>query len=160
MARLLLGLPSRVQATIGRLRTDDSLVDDNAVLTLRYPRAMAVIEASWTAAGPVPQPGPIISGERASLVVLPRTGSQPARLLHVSAGSPDGEELEVPPLPAGEDSAISYVLARLADGRPIDGLVSPRVGRDTQEILEAGILADRARRDVSLPLPVGARDVE
>lgn len=154
MARLLLGLPNRVQATIGRLRTDDIAVDDNAVLTLRYPRAMAVVEASWTAAGPVPQPGPIISGERASLVVLPRTTSQPARLLRVSAESPEGEELAVPPLPDGEDSATSYLLARLRDGRSIDGLVSARVGRDTQEILEAGLLADRQGRDVSLPLPV------
>lgn len=152
MARLLLGLPSRVQATVGRLRTDDILVDDNAVLTLRYPRAMAVVEASWTAAGPVPQPGPIISGARASLVVLPRTASQPARLLRISAESPEGEELDVPPLPTDEDTATGYLLARLTDGRPIDGLVSARVGRDTQEILEAGLLAAREGRDMSLPL--------
>ncbi len=156
MARLLLGVPSRVQATVGRLRTDDIPVDDNAVLTLRYPRAMAVVEASWTAAGPVPQPGPIISGERASLVVLPRTASQPARLLCVSPASPEGEEIDVPSLPAGEDSATSYLITRLADGRPIDGLVGARVGRDTQEILEAGLLAAREGRDVSLPLPVAS----
>ncbi|HMM41260.1 MAG TPA: Gfo/Idh/MocA family oxidoreductase [Thermomicrobiales bacterium] len=152
MARLLLGLPSRVQATVGRLRTDDIPVDDNAVLTLRYPRAMAVVEASWTAAGPVPQPGPIISGARASLVVLSRTASQPARLLRVSAESPEGEEIDVPPLPTGEDTATGCLIARLADGRPIDGLVSAPVGRDTQEILEAGLLAARAGQDMSLPL--------
>lgn len=155
MARLLLGLPSRVQATIGRLRTDDSLVDDNAVLTLRYPRAMAVVEASWTAAGPVPQPGPIISGARASLVVVPRTSDQPARLMRVSAESPAGADLDIPSLPAGEDSATGYLLARLRDGHPIDGLVSPRIGRDTQEILEAGLIAEREGRDVSLPLRRG-----
>lgn len=155
MARLLLGLPNRVQATVGRLRTDDIQVDDNAVLTLRYPRAIAVIEASWTAAGPVPQPGPIISGARASLVVLPRTSSQPAGLLRVSAESPEGEEIDVPPLPTGEDSPTGYLLTRLADGRPIDGLVSARVGRDTQEILEAGLLADREGHDMSLPLRGG-----
>lgn len=156
MARLLLGLPSRVQATIGRLRTDDSAVDDNAVLTLRYPRALAVVEATWTAAGQVAQPGPIVSGATASLVVLPRTASQPPRLLRVSAESPEGEEIDVAPLPAGEETAMGYLLARLRDERPIDGLVSARVGRDTQEILEAGLIADRLGRDVSLPLPVGA----
>jgi predicted dehydrogenase len=155
MARLLLGLPSRVQATIGRLRTDDSMVDDNAVLTLRYPRAMAVVEASWTAAGPVPQPGPVIAGERASLVVLPGAASRPARVLRVSSDTPEGEDLDIPPLSADEGSATSYFLTRLHDGHPIDGLVSARVGRDTQEILEAGLRADREDRSVSLPLPIG-----
>lgn len=154
MARWLLGMPSRVQATIGRLRTDDIAVDDNAVLTLRYPRAMAVIEATWTAAGPVPQPGPIISGAQASLVVLPRTSAAPPRLLRYAADTPQGEPIIVPPLPTGEETAMGYLLARLDDGNPIDGLVSPEVGRDTQEILEAGLLADRQGTSISLPLPL------
>lgn len=152
MARWLLGVPERVQATIGRLRTDDIEVDDNAVLTLRYPRALAVIEATWTAAGPVPQPGPIISGAQASLVVLPRTSTEPPRLLRYAADTPEGEPIIVPPLPSGEDTAMGYLLARLDDGKPIDGLVSATVGRDTQEILEAGLVADHRGTTVSLPL--------
>ena len=99
MARLLLGMPSRAQATIGRLRTPDIAVDDNAVLVLRYQRAMATIEASWSAPGPVPDGGPAIWGSQATLVVQRQGGAR--GLYRYSREQPEGERLEVPPLPAG-----------------------------------------------------------
>ena len=49
-------------------------------------------------------------------------------------------------------TAVEYFLSCLAADRPIEGLVSGAVGRDTQEILEAGLRAAAAGREVSLPL--------
>lgn len=158
MARWLLGMPARAQATIGRLRKEDIAVDDNAVLVLRYPQAMAVIEATWSAAGPVPDGGPTIWGSTGALVVqrqkAQREGQAGSRgvVLHLTPDDPDGTVLEPPELPAGERTAVEYFLSRLADGRSIDGLVSLAVGRDTQEILEAGLQSAHEGRAVSLPL--------
>jgi predicted dehydrogenase len=161
LARHVLGLPARVQATIGRLQKDYVEVDDNAILTLRYPTAMAVIEATWTANGPVPDAGPIIMGSRGTLVVRGekalREGeeSSPGIVERVDDAHPAGEILLPPPLPAGEGSATAYFLSCLYEDRPIEGLVSWQVGLDTQQILEAGSIASRCGHDVSLPLTVG-----
>jgi len=158
IARWLLGRPERVQASIGRLVTEQIAVDDNATMLLRYPRAMATIEATWTAAGPVPEAGPLLMGRNGSLVVQRqrslREGESASRghLLHITPDAPDGVRLEPPDLPPGEQTAIDYFLSCLANDRPFDGLVSLAVGRDTQEILEAGLQATTSGCEVTLPL--------
>jgi predicted dehydrogenase len=158
MARLLCGMPSRVNATIGRLVKLDIAVDDNAILTLRYQHAMAVIEGTWSASGPVPDGGPAIWGRAGTLVVRRDVGRhegdvRPNGVVHLTSDTePDGRFIEPPSLPVGERSAIQYLLTSLTHDRPIEGLVSLEIGRDTQEILEAGLRADRDDRSVSLPL--------
>lgn len=158
MARLVLGLPSRVQATIGRLQKDYVDVDDNAVLLLRYHGAMAVIEATWTSCGPVLDSGPVIYGRDGTLVAQ----RQPARREGQSAGAggvtlvtrdePAGRAITPPDLPAGERTAVEYFLTCLAEDRPIEGLVSLTIGRDTQELLEAGLRAAHLGCELALPL--------
>jgi len=158
MARLLCGMPSRVSATIGHLVKPDIAVDDNAVLTLRYQHAMAIIEATWSASGPVPDGGPTIWGRRGTLTVQRDSGRSEGDVRHdgvirvTSDEEPDGRFIDPPDLPEGERTAVQYFLSRLASGRPIDGLVSMEVGRDTQEILEAGLRSEQDGRTVSLPL--------
>jgi predicted dehydrogenase len=158
MARLLLGPASRAQATIGRLQKDDIAVDDNAVLLLRWARAMAVIEATWSAAGPVPDGGPVIQGRDGALIVRRQSGRREGQVVTggivelVTRDNPDGRVIEAPPLPAGERNAVDYFLTCLAHDRPFEGLSSLTIGVDTQEMLEAGLIAAREGRVVSLPL--------
>ena len=158
MARLLLGQPSRAQATIGRLRKDDIAVDDNAVLLLRYPNAMAVIEATWSAAGPVPGGGPTLWGTTGTLVVRRRPASREDEagkaglVYHISRERPDGQFFEPPNLRETEASATTHFLDCLANDAPFHPLVSREIARDTQEMLEAGLRAARQGREVSLPL--------
>ena len=158
IAQELLGMPHRVQATIGRLQKEYVEVDDNAVLVLRYPGAMAVIEATWTANGPVPDSGPVIMGSGGTLVMRGekalREGEEasPGVVERITDANPLGEILQPPPLPVGEQSATQYLLTCLRDDRPIEGLVSWQVGLDTQHILEAGLIASRSGHEMSLPL--------
>jgi predicted dehydrogenase len=152
LARLLLGQPERAHATIGRLRKQDIEVDDNAVLSLRYARALAVIEATWTAAGPVPDGGPAIWGTTGSLIVLGRSGGNPGKVRLLTPGNPDGEILDPPALPEGEDNATDYFLACLSADRPFEGQVNMTIGRDTQEILEAGLQSAQRGTDIALPV--------
>ena len=158
MTRLLCGMPSRVNATIGRLAKPAIAVDDNAVLTLRYQHAMAVIEGSWSISGPVPDGGPAIWGRGGTLVVRRDIGRHEGDMRpngvvqFTSDDEPDGRFIEPPALPEGDRSAVQYLLTSLGQDRPIEGMVSMEIGRDTQEILEAGLLAARHDRGVSLPL--------
>lgn len=158
MAGYLFGLPSRVQATIGRLQKDYIEVDDNAVLLLRYPRVMATIEATWTSAGPVPDGGPVFWGSAGSLIVRRQAGRREGQVVtggviqHITPDEPAGRGIDTPDMPEGERTATQYFLNCLANDRPIDGLVGSGVGRDAQEILEAGLRAARTGREVSLPL--------
>ena len=158
MARLICGLPSRVIATISHLVKPDIAVDDNAVLALRYQHAIAVIEATWSASGPVPDGGPAIWGRNGMLVVQRDSSRHEGEARHggvvrfSSDDHPDGQILDPPALPDGEQTAIRYFVTCLANDRPIEGLVSMEVGRDTQEILEAGLRSERDGRAVSLPL--------
>ncbi len=158
MARLLCGMPSRVSATIGHLVKPDIAVDDNAALTLRYQHAIAVIESTWSASGPVPDGGPTIWGRGGTLTVQRDSGRREGDVRGegvirlTSDDDPDGRFIEPPDLPEGERTAVQYFLNRLSHDLPIDGLVSMEVGRDTQEILEAGLLSERDGRVISLPL--------
>jgi predicted dehydrogenase len=46
---------------------------------------------------------------------------------------------------------VTYFLSRLRDGQPIDGLCTPEVGRDVQEILMAALRSSATRQSVDLP---------
>jgi predicted dehydrogenase len=158
MARLVLGLPNRAYATIGRLQKDYIAVDDNGTLVLRYPRAMAVVEMSWTAAGPLSAGSPMIAGDRGTLTAYLSGGrregqvTRSATLELITPENPDGTLLDVPKLPVGQRSAVEYFLSCLERDRPFEGMLSASVGRDAQEILEAGLRSAQDGREVSLPL--------
>jgi hypothetical protein len=74
----------------------------------------------------------------------------PGRVQLVTADR--SEMIEPPALPAGERDGPSYFLSRLRDGRPIEGLCAPDVGRDVQEILAAALRSAASRQEVVLPL--------
>jgi YD repeat-containing protein len=159
VARLLLGPAQSATATLARLRQDDIAVDDNAVLTVRWARALALIEASWTAAGPVTDGGPTIAGTTGTLVVRRQAGRREG---HIATGGavelftpdePDGRLIAPPALREGERSAIEHFLTCLAASRPFHPLVGLQLGYDTQELLEAGLIAAQDGRTVALPLP-------
>ena len=155
LARTLLGRPTAVTAVAAHLRKKDLPAEDNAVVVLRYPRALATLEGSWTQIGGEPGFAFIVYGDTATLIVhQPRATREgqtvgPGRVQIVRG---DGAEtIEPPALPAGERDGVSYFLTRLRDGRPIEGLCAPAVGRDVQEILAAALESSATGRTVSLP---------
>jgi predicted dehydrogenase len=156
LARLLLGQPSEVTAVSARLRKPDLTAEDSAVMVLRYPRALALLEASWTQIGAQPAFGMIVYGDAGTLIVhQPRATRDgqvvaPGRIEIVSSSG--SETIEPPPLPTTERDGPTYFLSRLRTGGPIEGFCAPDVGRDVQEMLEAGLRATGAGRAISIPL--------
>jgi predicted dehydrogenase len=154
LARTLLGRPETVTAVAAHLRKKDLPAEDNAVVVLRYPRALAVLEGSWTQIGGEPGFAVLVYGDAGTLIVhQPRAVREGqtvgAGRVQVVRGE-RSETIDPPALPEGERDGVSYFLARLRDGRPIEGLCAPEVGRDVQEILAAALRSSADGRTVAL----------
>jgi len=150
LARYLLGQPSRVVGIAGRLQKDYITLDDNAVIIMQWPRALAIAEASWTQIGHLTSYVTVIYGSEGTLVVEREPGG---RVLLATREHDDGIEIDVPQPPEEMRSATAYFLSRIIEGAPIEGLCSAEVGRDAQEILEAGLISAETGTAISLPLP-------
>ncbi len=160
ISRMLLGLPYQVSAVGGRYQKDYIEVEDNAVLLMRYPRAVGMAQASWSQIGAGRGNGPVIYGTTGTIVVHQRLGSREGHAVRagqvevMTVDRPDGELLDAPDLPPEERGALAYLMACLERDAPVEGIVSPEVGRDVQEILEAGYQSLASGCAVSLPLPI------
>ncbi|MEZ4730631.1 MAG: Gfo/Idh/MocA family oxidoreductase [Caldilineaceae bacterium] len=149
LARYLLGQPSRVTGVMGHCLKDYITLDDNAVIVMQWPRAIAITEASWTQIGHLTSYHAMIYGSEGTLVVEPRANG---RLLLANAAHEDGIAVDVPPAPEGMRNGTDYFLTRISQSLPIEGMGSAEVSRDAQEILEAGILSAQEGKAISLPL--------
>jgi predicted dehydrogenase len=163
LARVLLGRPGAVSATAGRLRKADLEAEDTAVVILRYPRSLALLEASWTQIGGEPAFGMIVYGDAGTLIVHQPRATREGQAVgagRVEIVTEAGSEIvEPPPLPGDERDGPTYFLTCLRAGRPIEGLCAPDVGRDVQEVLEAALHAAATKREVELPLTARQADV-
>jgi predicted dehydrogenase len=153
MSRWFMGQPSRVVALGGRYSKDFFTVDDNAIMVLGYPHGHSVCEATWTQpAVPIPSPA-MIYGEDGAIAL---TSQQ--ELMIANRGGPgelsssESETVEAPPLPAHFKSGPDYFTYCLLHDQPFEGMVSPDLSRDAQEILEAGMESIVRGREVGLPL--------
>lgn len=150
ICRWFLGRPSRVMAMGGRLTKDDISDLDNVVMILRYEKAIAINEASWSWIGGFPAAGPLVYGTEGSIAAM--SAREPMEVALIKKGDTQLTEIKADPLPDGERSASEYFVKCIDEDRPIEGLVSPAVCRDAQEILEAAIVSIRTGAEVTIPM--------
>jgi predicted dehydrogenase len=154
LALALLGRPSGVTAVAAHLRKEDLTAEDNAIVILRYPRSLALLEGSWTHVGSQPPYGWIVYGDRGTLLVhQPKAthegGTAGQGQVEIVTGDRH-ETIEPPPLPEDATDGPTYFLSRVRDGRPIEGLLAPQLGRDVQEVLSAALTSSAEGRTVGL----------
>jgi len=145
LARRLLGRPRSVTAVAGRLCKGDMRAEDNAVLLMSYPRALAVAEASWTQIGYLSSYVTMIYGTTGTLLVEP--GAE-GKLLLATEKNPQGAPVKVPPTPAQLKNATAHFTHCLQSGEDFFPLCSASVGRDAQEILGFGMRSAKQGRGV------------
>jgi predicted dehydrogenase len=156
LSRWIMGQPSRVTGVGGRYSKEFFTVEDNAVMILAYPKGHTITEGTWTQpAMPVKIPA-MVYGDQGAIALMSNT-----ELKIATKGVPgqhqglkaEGETITAPDLPAHYRTSIDYFTHCLLHNEPFDGLVSVEVSRDTQEILEAGLLSMETGSEVSLPVP-------
>ncbi len=147
LARALLGLPTQVSGVAQRFVKQDIDVEDNGLLVMLYPHALAISEGSWTQIGNLSAYTTFIYGTTGTLLVEPRATG---RLLLATAEHPDGQLVEVPDLPTHRRSATAAFVHHIRTGEALLPLCDMEIGRDTQQILEAGLDAARSGGQVTL----------
>lgn len=145
LCAFLLGLPEQVTGFRGTFVKDYPLPDDNAVIVMKYGNAFGITEASWTQKTGYITPNPVVYGTEGALSV---TGNQVN--LHPAGG--DAQVIDPDPIPDGRRNAPEYLIHCIENEEPIDGLCCPKVSRDAQEILEAGLLSSDSGQVVNLPM--------
>ncbi len=147
LARTVLGMPSQVSAVARRLVKQDIDVEDNGLLVMTYPHAIAVSEGSWTQIGKLSAYMTMIYGTTGTLMLEPRGGG---RLLLATEEQPDGVQVDVPELPAHIRNATAHFVHCIRTGEASLPMCDPNICRDTQAILESGINAAEAGAIVNL----------
>ena len=122
--------------------------EDNAVMTVRFPKALAILEATWTTWHVGVPTGPIVYGSRGTMVVDSETDAdgkrQPVVRVYTSrghgAGEPD-ENVYGDPLPEGRATEAEEFLHHLETGEPMHPTLRLDLNLDAMAILDAGIRA-------------------
>jgi predicted dehydrogenase len=146
MFRFVLGKqPISVSAIARRLTKKYYVPDDNSVVTLEYPKALGVIETTWSTVASPPAPSPLFYGTTGALGVV--WGE-----VHIWRPGKEMEVIKPRPLSKGMRSAAEYMAWAIRNRKPITGPCDPAVSRDAQEVIEGAILSSAGGRRIRLPL--------
>lgn len=113
--------------------------EDNAVMIVRFPQAMALMEGSWTTHDHGVAPGPIVYGVDGTLVIeRPKGGAERIR---IEKGGGHSVAHEVEPLPVGEQNIAQAYIHHLASGEPLHPTLDLAFNLEVMAILDAGARA-------------------
>ena len=138
LAELLLGRPAHISGTkISTGFKPDLSLEDNAILVLTYPNALATTEASWTQIGKLTSYSTTLYGSEGTLLIEP---NHDGKIRLATQEQPDGIEIEVPEQPNYFGNASLHFLAAIEDpDLDIYPLCDAAYSRGAQWILEEGI---------------------
>jgi glucose-fructose oxidoreductase len=106
-------------------------VDDEATIILTYPKAQAILQASWN--WPFGRKDMEVYGQSGYVITVGRDAVR-TRRPHEDKEEP---QITVPPLPAPYDDSLSYLRAVVLDGLKPEGLSSLETNIIVVEILDA-----------------------
>jgi predicted dehydrogenase len=158
MSRWFMGQPSHVVAHGGRYSKEFFTVEDNGIMVLGYPRGHSVIEGTWTQpAVPVRIPT-MIYGENGAIAL---TGPDEISVANLGTSgervSTESQTITADPLPEHYRSGPDYFTHCLLNDQPFEGMVTPQISRDAQEIMDAGLRSMVSGQQIGLPLPTFVR---
>jgi predicted dehydrogenase len=138
LARYYIGEPATAAFGIkANLLTPYGDADDNAVITVRFPKALAILEATWSCPDHGVPTGPLIYGSSGTIVV-DRAGDRQVVTVRRGRGK-EPEVVEPDPLPAGRETLGKEVINHLETGEPVHETLQLDFNLDAMAILDAGI---------------------
>jgi len=118
-------------------------VDDEATIVVTYPKAQAIIQASWN--WPFDRKDLEIYGATGSVVTVKRDG-----LLVRRKGDAEPKMEKAKPVPPPYDDSLTYLRAVLLEGARVDGLSSLETNVTVTEILDAARESAKTGKRVSI----------
>jgi predicted dehydrogenase len=114
--------------------------EDNAAMIVAFPRAMALLEASWTTLDHGVPSGPIVYGTKGTLV---RQSQDQVRL---EQGHGQTRIIDAEPLPADRDTVAAEFIHHLSTGEPLHPTLEMEFNLQAMAILDAGVRSARTGR--------------
>jgi predicted dehydrogenase len=137
--------PTTVTAVTQQIKPEIySRVDDEATIVLTYPKAQAIIQASWN--WPFDRKDMEVYGQTGYAITVKRDDVRVRR-----PGDQTEQEVSAKPVPAPYDNSLSYLRAVIVDGAKEDGLSSLETNVSVTEILDAARQAAATGKTVRLP---------
>ena len=118
-------------------------VDDEATIILTYPKAQAIVQASWN--WPFDRKDMEVYGQTGYVITVKRDDVRVRR----SGGAE--EEIAAKPLPAPYDNSLSFLRAVVLNGMKSDGPSSLDTNVTVTEILDAARSSAASGRTIHLP---------
>jgi predicted dehydrogenase len=115
------------------LNSQWSDADDNGAILVRFPKAMALLEGSWTTLDHGVPTGPIVYGTTGTLV-LDRGAPETIRL---ERGGGQTMTFEPPPLPDGQSNIAQALIHHLETGEPLHPTLQVGLNIEVTAILDA-----------------------
>ena len=121
-----------------------SRVDDEATIILTYPKAQAIVQASWN--WPFDRKDMEVYGQTGQVITVKRDDIRLRR-----PGQNSDEQLAAKPIPAPYDNSLTYLRAVILDGAKEDGLSSLETNVTVTEILDAARRSTTTGKTIHLP---------
>jgi predicted dehydrogenase len=127
-------------------------VDQHSITIARYIRGLSKLETRW---GTLTDPWTQQPQPKCGFVLVGRDGSissydyDPFVTVQTRA-APTPVQVPADPMPAGRRGPVEYMLARIADGGPIEGPLDPALCLIGQRIIDSAVLASTEKRSVPL----------
>jgi glucose-fructose oxidoreductase len=112
--------------------------EDNAVITVRFPKALAILEGTWTTWHVGIPNGPIVYGTQGALVPDGRTAVKVYTSRGYDPNQPD-QVIEGDPLPTGRATLAEEFIHHLETGDPLHPTLDMDFNLEAMAILDAGI---------------------
>jgi len=144
LARWFIGEPAVAALGIrANLTSHYGDADDNAIITVRFPKALAILEGTWTTWNVGVPTGPIVYGTQGTLVASARrVDGRPVVEVYTSRShgltEPD-QVLEGDPLPQGRETPAKEFIHHLETGEPLHPTLEMNFNLEAMAILDAGI---------------------
>ena len=119
--------------------------DDNAIITVRFPKALAILEGTWTTWNVGVPTGPIVYGTQGTLVASAKmVDGRHVPVVEVCTSRSHGltepdQVVEGDPLPEGRDTLAKEFIHHLETGEPLHTTLGMQFNVEAMAILDAGI---------------------
>jgi len=138
LARWYVGEPATAAFGItANLASPYGSAEDNAVVTVRFPKALAILEATWSCVDHGVPTGPILYGTDGTLVVERQGDRQVVKIARGTKVAP--EYVPGDPLPAGRETLAKEIFHHLETGEPVHPTLEAGLNLEAMAILDAGI---------------------